>query len=269
VGCHTPICTYHSQRIESGDILTKDMDNWGKSYDFNIVFPISFYETFALSQCWILVDHATIGGKYTFLMFLQSVDGTWILPFAVKVRKSKSHSFTFDNLVKMAIDLGFNPVGFVGDIEFCSIFNASLYSNSFMVYDMHHILRRLVTDFPTTFPSLTNSKIFEGRTHLQNRKCVGLLQNLQNVGTEEADVIKFILPLFNIGTFTFDREEVINLIKKFRKVPCVTAWVNNLIVYQNLTLRFPSTYAVEKIIHEGHFESLQDTLLKLNTLNNV
>jgi len=95
-------------------------------------------------------------GKYTFFMFLQSIDGTLILPFAAKIRESRSTSFTFDNLVKMAIDLGFVPAGFVGDIEFHSIFSASVFSNYLMVYDIHHILRRLIRNYQTNFPSFAN-----------------------------------------------------------------------------------------------------------------
>jgi len=87
------------------------MEKWGKNNDFHIILPLSYYERLAGSHCWILVDHAVVGGKYTFFMFLQSIDGTWIKPFAVKVRKSRSTCFTFDNVV--------------GDLEFFQIFNAS------------------------------------------------------------------------------------------------------------------------------------------------
>jgi len=55
------------------------------------------------------MGNARIGGNP-----LQSIDGTWILAFALKVRKSKSFSFNFDKVVEMAVDLGIKPVGFLG-----------------------------------------------------------------------------------------------------------------------------------------------------------
>jgi len=103
----------------------------------------------------------------------------------------------------------------------------------------------------------------EAATHLRNRKFVQLLQNFN------ADIMKFLLPLFNIGSITIESDEVVAIIKKFSPLTSIKAWVNNILVYQDLTLPFPSTYAVEKIIYEGKFKNLQDTLLKLNTLNNV
>jgi len=133
---------------------------------------------------------------------------------------------------------------------------------------MHHILRKLVRNYPTNLPSLSILALIEGQTHLKNRKCVEVLQNFHADGTEDAEIMKLLLPLFNIRSFTFERDEV-DVIKKFRSKPCVKAWVNNILVYQDLTLPFPSTYAMEKIIFEGKFKNLEDTLLKLNSLNNV
>jgi len=105
-----------------------------------------------------------------YFIILQPIDGTWILPFALKVIKSKSFSFSFDKLVQMAVDLGFNPVGFVGDFEFRSIFNASFFTNCLVLYDIHHIFRRLLRKFPGNFPSFINKALKEGRTHTKNVK---------------------------------------------------------------------------------------------------
>jgi len=80
------ICSNHDQTKERGVIQEHGMDNWGKNNDFHIVFLLTFYKRFAGSHCWILVDHATVGVKYVFFMFLQSIEDTWIQPFALKVR---------------------------------------------------------------------------------------------------------------------------------------------------------------------------------------
>jgi len=62
-----------------------------------------------------------VGGKHTFFMYLQSIDNAWIL--------------------------------LVGDMEFSTIFKSSFFGILTIIYDVYHILQRLVINFPEQFPT--------------------------------------------------------------------------------------------------------------------
>jgi len=135
-----------------------------------------------------------------------------------------------------------------------------------MVYDMHHIFRILLTMFPDNFPSFRNKILKEGKTYHLNIRFLKLLENFHAEGKEEADIMKLLLPLFNFGKINFEINDLKNILKKFSAMECVKGWINNILVLKHLTVPFPSTYILEKIIYKGKFKNIKDALLKLKHL---
>jgi len=87
------------------------------------------------------------------------------------------------------------------------------------------------------------------RSYCCSKTCFSEIHSVFNV--------KSLFPIFNLHS------------KSRPNIHLLLQILNNLLVYKDLTLPFPSTYAMEEIIHKGKFLNLNQALLKRNMLNNV
>jgi len=129
-------------------------------------------------------------------------------------------------------ELGIEPVGLCGDMAFSTIFK-SKFSNLTITFDAYHVIMALIKNFSGKFPTFLNMLKLTSETSHRNEQIFKILK--EYVSSEEKEenqfeIMKFLLPHFDLGSTDFNKSEIIEMVKKFKPTRNVYAFLNNILV---------------------------------------